>query len=147
MARLLVLESKVHTREFQAGECILCTASHLASFFVVNVNAPSVKTSLVCGCHFSFAVVITCTRLPSLYMYLLLVNIDNNNVSARFGYVHHANNIVFDPVEPVQGTLCAYLHTRLGTRCQLRNGSLPETAPLGTTKTGEPGNRCLEVID
>jgi hypothetical protein len=46
---------------------------------VMIVNAPSVGTLLVCGCHFSFAAVMTCTCLPSLNMYLLLAQIDNNN--------------------------------------------------------------------
>jgi tetratricopeptide (TPR) repeat protein len=62
---------------------------------VMIVNAPSVGTLLVCGCHFSFAAVMTCTCLPSLNMYLLLAQIDNNNndINAHFGDVHHLNNI------------------------------------------------------
>ena len=35
----------------------------------------------------------TCTCFPSLCMYLLLAQIDNNNNNAHFGYVHHLNNI------------------------------------------------------
>jgi hypothetical protein len=61
---------------------------------VVNVSTPSVRTSLVCGYHFSFAAVMTCTYLPFFNMYLLLAQIDNNNnnINANFGYVHHMNN-------------------------------------------------------
>jgi hypothetical protein len=47
----------------------------------------------VCGCHFSFAAVMTCTCVLSFNMYLLLAQIDNNNnINAHFGYVHHVNN-------------------------------------------------------
>jgi hypothetical protein len=63
----------------------------------VNVSAPSVRTSLVCSCNFSFAAVMSCTCLPSFNMYLLFVQIDNNNnVNAHFGYVHHMNNKIND---------------------------------------------------
>jgi hypothetical protein len=58
---------------------------------------------LVCGCHFSFAAVMTFTCLPSLNMYLLLSQIDNNNnnINVHFGYVHHMNNILKSRVEVV----------------------------------------------
>jgi hypothetical protein len=58
------------------------------------MNAPSVRTLLVYGCHFSFATVMTYTCLPSFNMYLLLAQINNNNniIDAHFGYVHYMNN-------------------------------------------------------
>lgn len=58
------------------------------------MNAHSVRTSLVCGCHFSFAAVIMHTCLPSLYMYLLFTQLDNNDdhIDSHSGYVHHLNN-------------------------------------------------------
>ena len=34
----------------------------------------------------------TCTCFPLLCMYLLLAQINNNNINAHFGYVHHLNN-------------------------------------------------------
>jgi hypothetical protein len=40
--------------------------------------------------------VFTYTCFPSLYKYLLLAQIDNNNIHsyAHFGYVHHMNNTI-----------------------------------------------------
>jgi hypothetical protein len=48
---------------------------------------------LVCGCHFSFAAVMTCTCLPSFITYPLLAQIDNNDddINIHSGYVHHMN--------------------------------------------------------
>jgi hypothetical protein len=64
---------------------------------VVNAKAPSVRMLLVCGRHYSFAVVATYGRLPSLYLYLLLAQIDNNNnnTDAHLGYLHHLNDKLF----------------------------------------------------
>jgi hypothetical protein len=60
---------------------------------VVNVNAPSVRTSLVCGCHFSVAAVIAYTAFFPLHVSTACSDRHNNNTNAHFGYVHHLNNI------------------------------------------------------
>ena len=60
---------------------------------VVNVNAPSVRTSLVCGCHFSVAAVIAYTAFFPLHVSTACSDRhNNNNTNAHFGYVHHLNN-------------------------------------------------------
>jgi hypothetical protein len=60
----------------------------------VNVNAPSVRTSLVCGCHFSVAAVIAYTAFFPLHVSTACSDRhNNNNTNAHFGYVHHLNNI------------------------------------------------------
>jgi hypothetical protein len=52
-------------RKFKPGVTLQACHCHVR-IVVVNMDAPSVRTSLVCGCHFSFAAVMTCTCLPSL---------------------------------------------------------------------------------
>jgi hypothetical protein len=59
----------------------------------VNVNAPSVRTSLVCGCHFSVAAVIAYAAFFPLHVSTACSDrYNNNNTNAHFGYVHHLNN-------------------------------------------------------